>query len=175
MVTETSLDINMTANPSYSITKQKQKQEDQYDYVLHNRSDNAEKRKQDQYEYVIPHNKFEIQHDTIKMDANSSHRRAEGAHDATKPEYNIAIQDNPSYSSVLKDIEAPEDENKHIHTESSSHSMQGAANSAKIVGFATTEEKGVSDDTEDIKINPNPSYDTVSELLNWRIIHPTIK
>ena len=162
MVTETSLDINMTANPSYSITKQKQKQEDQYDYVLHDRLDNAERRKQGQYEYAIPNNKFDIQHDTIKIDANSSHRRVEGAHDATKPEYDIAIQDNPSYSSVLKDIKAPEDESKHIHTESSSHSTQGAADSARIVGFATMEEKGVCDDMEDIKIDPNPSYDTVS-------------
>ena len=143
MVTKTSLDVNMTTNPSYSITTQKQKQEDQY-------------------EYILPNNSFDNQQNIIKMDANSSHRRAEGAHDATEPEYDIVIQDNPSYSSVLKDIKAPEDESKHIHTESSSHSTQGAADSARIVGFATMEEKGVCDDMEDIKIDPNPSYDTVS-------------
>ena len=144
MVTEKGLDINMTANPSYSITEQNQKQEDQCDYVL-------------------PINKFDNQQNTIKIDNNSSHRRAEGAHDAA--EYDIAIQDNPSYSSVLKYIKAPEDESQCIYPESGSDSMQGGAESARILGFATTEEKRVSDDMDDIKINPNPSYDIVSGAI----------
>ena len=143
VVTETSLDINMTTSPSYSVTKQEQKQENQYDNVL-------------------PNSIFNNQQD---MGANSLLRRVEGAHDATEPEYDIAIQDNPSYSSVLKDIKAPEDESKHIHIERSSHSTQGAADSARIIGFATIEKKGVSDDMEDIKIDPNLSYDTVSGVV----------
>ena len=89
-------------------------------------------------------------------DANSSHRRVEGAHDANEPENDIAMQDNLSY------IGTPEDESKHIHTESSLHTTQGAVDSARIVGFATTEEKGVSDDMDDVKVNPNPAYDTLS-------------
>ena len=143
MVTETSSDINMTTSPSYSVTKQEQKQEHKYDYIL-------------------PNSIFNNQQDT---GANSLLRRVEGAHDATESEYDIAIQDNPPYSSVLKDIKAPEDESKHIHIERSSHSTQGAADSARIIGFATIEEKGVSDYMEDIKIDPNPSCYTVSGVV----------
>ena len=35
MVTEAGLDVNMTTNPSYSVTKQKQKQESQYDFMYY--------------------------------------------------------------------------------------------------------------------------------------------
>ena len=40
MYTEMKSDIKMNTNPSYELNKQKQTQEDQYDYVAHDQLDN---------------------------------------------------------------------------------------------------------------------------------------
>ena len=105
-------DIKMNSNPSYSITEQNRKQENQYDYVLHNKISL----------------KDDV-HDTIKMDSNPSYGRAQGcnAYDVTEPEYGVTIQPNPSYISILKEsTKMPEDEDQYGYVETNSQSTQRA-------------------------------------------------
>ena len=145
---EMNSDIKMNTNPSYSITEQNKKQENQYDYVLHNKmslKDDAQ--------------------DTIKMDSNPSYERAQG-YDVTEPEYAAVIQPNPSYSSISKETtKRSEDEDEDGYVETNSQSTQRAGY-LKIIGSTIKEEESVYDnDTEDtgnVKVNPNPSYVSVS-------------
>ena len=113
MVIELNSDVKMDDNPSYNIVTQNQgKQDDQYDYVLHNT--------------------FSIQDntkDTIKMDSNPSYGRVQGcyivADDVTEPDYDVTIQTNPSYNSILKEqtIKMSEDEDQHGYVETNSYSI----------------------------------------------------
>ena len=112
MMIEMNSDIKMNTNPSYSITKQNTKQEDQYDYVLHSKISL----------------KDDVQ-DTIKMDSNPSYGRVQGcnAYDVTEPEYDAAIQPNPSYSSISKETtKMSEDEDQGGYVETNSQSIQRA-------------------------------------------------
>ena len=139
-------DIKMKTNPSYSITEQSRKQ-DQYDYVLHNKISL----------------KNDVQ-DTVKMDSNLSYRRVQ-AHDVTEPEYDAAIQPNPSYNSILKEItKMSEDEDGYVETNSQSTQRAGYL---KVIGSITKEEESAvydndTDETGNVKIDPNPSYNSVS-------------
>ena len=149
MVIEMNSDIKMNTNPSYSITKQNRRKEDQYDYVLHDKLsflDNTQ--------------------DTIKMESNPSYGRVQGcnAYDAG---CDVAIQLNPSYNSISKEtnvIYEQEDEDGYVET-INSLTMQ-KADYHEVTGCTTKEEKLVydaaTDDTDDVKIDPNPSYDAVS-------------
>ena len=143
MVTELNSDVKMSDNPSYSTVTQNRKQEDQYDYVLHN--------------------KFSLQdntQDTIKMDSNPSYGRVQGCntvgYDATEPD--ITIQTNPSYA-----IKETKKEDQHGYVETTLHSTL-AAGYLKVIG--SKEEESVydvaTDDIDNVKISPNPSYDSVS-------------
>ena len=147
---EINSDIKMNTNPSFSITKQSSEQ-DQYDYVLHDKValyDNPQ--------------------GTIKMDTNPSYGRVQSsnAYDLTQPEYDAAIQPNPSYSSMSKETtKMSEDEDEDGYVETNSQSTQ-RADYLKVTGSTTKEEESVydneTDDTSNVKINLNPSYDSVS-------------
>ena len=148
MVIEMNSDIKMNTNPSYSIIKQNRRQEDEYDYVLHDKisfQNNAQ--------------------DTIKMESNPSYGRIQSCN-AYNVGYDIAIQSNPSYSPISKEsIMMYEQEDQDGYVETNSFSMQ-KADYHKVTGCTTKEEKFVYDvatnDMNDVKINPNPSYDSVS-------------
>ena len=140
---ELNSDMKMSTNPSYSITRQNREKEDQYNCALHN--------------------KFLLQNDVqdnIKMDCNPSYGRVQGcnAYDVTEPDYDAAIQPNPSYSSISK-------EKGYGYVESNLQSIQRSG-CLKINGPSTKEEESVydndTDDTDNVEINPNPSYDLVS-------------
>ena len=151
MMIEMNSDVKLNTNPSYSITKQNRKQEDQYDYVLHN--------------------KISLKDDpqaTIMMDTNPSYGRVQGcnAYDVTEPEYDAAIQPNPSYSSISRETtKMSEDEDQDGYVETNPQSTQRAGY-RKVIGSTTKEEESVydndTDDTGNAKINLNPSYDSVS-------------
>ena len=140
----------MSTNPSYRIAKQNRKQENQYDYVLHNKISC----KDDQ--------------DTVKMDSNPSYGRARGCNacDVIEPEYDATIKSNPSYSSTSKEtIKVFEDEDQDGCVETNSQSTQRAGY-LKVIGSTTKEEESFYDNDTDnvgnVEINPNPSYDSVS-------------
>jgi len=139
MVTEmTSED---TSNSSYHSTKQNRKQEDQYDYVFHNK-------------LFLHHN---TQDTAIEMDSNPSYGMVQG-YDETNPDY---VQPNPP---KLQEItEMSEDQDGYVET-----SIQKAG-FLKLIGSTTEEEDAVYDvtivDIGNVKINPNPSYDTVSDSI----------
>ena len=150
-VIEMSSDIMMSTNPSYSIAEQSRKQEDQYDYVLH---DNTALQDDPQ--------------GTFKMDSNPSYGRVQicNAYNVTEPEYDAAIQPNPSYSYFSKDtIKMSEDQDQDGYVETNSQSTQ-IADYLKLIGSTTKEEEFAYDnrnnDANKVETNPNPSYDSVS-------------
>ena len=148
---ELTSDIKMNNNPSYTVTKQDTKQEDQYDY-----------------QYVL-HNKFSLQDDelnsTIKIDSNPSYGRVNSSnavnYNTSEPGCDATIQPNPSYSSAKENAE-DEDEDGYIDTNS-----QGTqrADYLEVIGSTANEEESVFDnDTEDtgkVEVN-NPFYVSVS-------------
>ena len=149
---EMSSDMMMSTNPSYSIAKQSTKQEDQYDYVLH---DNVA-----------------LQDDlqgTIKMDSNPSYGRVQSCNtfDKTEPEHDAAIQPNSSYSSFSKGtIKISQYQDQDGYIETNSQSTQIAGNYLKLIGSTTKKQESIydnrNDDAEKVETNPNPSYDSVS-------------
>ena len=148
-----SSDIMMNANPSYSIAKQSRRQEDQYDYVLH---DNVALQDDPQ--------------GTIKMDSNPSYGRVQicNACDVTEAEHDAAIQPNPSYNCFSKEtikMSEDQDQDQDGYVEIHSQSTQ-IADYLKLIGSTTKEEKLVYDDRNDdadkVETNPNPSCDSVS-------------
>ena len=149
---EMSSDMMMNTNPSYSIAEQSTKQEDQYDYVLH---DNVALQDDPQ--------------GTLKMDSNPSYGTVQicNAIDETEPEHDAAIQPNPSYSSFSKEtIKMSEDQDQDDYVETNSQSTQIAGNYLKLIESTTKEEESIydsrNDDAEKVETNPNPSYDSVS-------------
>ena len=138
--------VNMTTNPSYIITKHNIKQEDQYDNVLQSKSSVQEK-------------------DTIKMDTNPSYGRLPASnaadYDVTEPGHDVAIETNPSYDSVnTKKMSEDEDENGYVETNVNNTQTAGYL---KVIGSTSKEEESVYDvATDDVNINPNPSYESVS-------------
>ena len=145
---ELNCDIRMSTNPSYSITKQDREKVDEFDYGLQSETS---------LEYDIQ--------DTIKMDSNPSYGRVQG-YDKTETEYDAVIQQNPSYSSISKDkLKISEDEDQDGYVDCNSQSTQRAYY-LKITGPTNREKESVYDnDTDDInnvKVNLNPSYDSVS-------------
>ena len=147
MITELSSSADMTTNPSYSITKHNIKQEDQYDNVLQSKSSLQEK-------------------DTIKMDTNPSYGRVPvnnaadyDVTEVTEPDHDVTIETNPSYGSVLKNTKKmSEDEDENGYVETNVNNTQ-TAGYLKIIGPTSKEEESVYDvATDDVNINPNPSY-----------------
>ena len=150
---EMSSDIMMNTNPSYSIAKQNTKQEDQYDYVLH---DNVPL--QDDPQGTI-----------IRMDSNPSYGKVRSCNtfDVTEPEHDAAIQPNPAYSCFSKETtKMSEDQDQDGYVETNSQSTQIAGNYLKLIGSTTKEEESIydnrNDDAEKVETNPIPSYDSVS-------------
>ena len=151
---EMNSDITMNTNPSYGygIPKQMQnRKQDQYDCVLHKKipgQDNTQ--------------------DIIKMDSNPSYESMQNSstvvYDTTKPAVNdITIQPNSSNSSVYKEAATIYDKDGYVET--NSYSAQ-TTDYLKVIGSTTKEEESVydiaTDDTDNVKTNPNPSYDSVS-------------
>ena len=107
MVTEMGSDIKMNTNPSYEVTKQKPKQEPQYDCVAYNQLGNN--------------------HDNIKMDTNPSYGTVHCANSDVviqdNPSYEIVqgansdvvIQDNPSYE-IVQGAHNARDKNEDVHS-----------------------------------------------------------
>ena len=89
VVTEVGSDIKMNTNPSYEVTKQKPKQEPQYDCVAYNQLGNN--------------------HDNIKMDTNPSYGTVHCGNS------DVAIQDNPSYE-IVQGVHNARDKNKDVHS-----------------------------------------------------------
>ena len=145
MVTGMNSNIKMNTNPSYSIIKQNGRQEDEYDDVLCDKitfQDNTE--------------------DTLKMESNPSYGGVQGCN-AFDAGCDVSIQSNPSDSSISKETNMmykQEDEDGYIN----SLSMQ-KADYFMLTGSTTKEEESVydvaTDDTDNVKINLNPSYDSV--------------
>ena len=137
-VTEMTSDLKMSTNPSYNSTKQNRKQEDQYDYVYHSK-------------LFHHHNTQDI---AIKMDSNPSYGVVQD-YDATDPDY---VQPNPPKLQEITKIF--EDQHGYIET-----SIQ-RADYLKLIGSTTEEEDAAydvaTDNIDNVKINPNPSYDTAS-------------
>ena len=136
----------MTTNPSYIITKHNIKQEDHYDNVLQSESSVQEK-------------------DAIKMDTNPPYGRFQAYnaadYDVTKPDHDVTIQTNPCYDSVnTKKISENEDENSCVVTNINNTQT---ASYIKVIGPTRKQEESVYDvATDDVNINPNPSYELVS-------------
>ena len=86
------------------------------------------------YDYVL-HNIISLKDDvqnTIEMDTNPLYGRVQdcNAYDVTEPEYDAAIQTNPSYSSVSKETtkmseDAYEDQDCYIENNSQSTQRAG--------------------------------------------------
>ena len=147
MVFEMNSDIKPSNNLSYGITKRNRKQQNECNYVLHN-------------ENMV---------EAIKMDSNPSYGRVQGR--TNQPEYDVIIQQNPSYSSIPKvTTKMSEDEDQHGYVETGSHTIQNARY-LKVTGSTAKEEEFVYDDVvgdvDIIKINPNPSYDSVSSDVKF--------
>ena len=152
---EITSDIKMNTNYDslYSSIKQSRTYEDQYDYVSH---DNISLQNYAQ--------------NTIKVDTNPSYGRVQGCitYDIPESEYDAAIQPNPLCSSISKEtIQLSEFEDQDGYVETNSLSMQ-KADYLKIIGPSTKEEESIydndTDETDNIKVNPNPSYDSVSDV-----------
>ena len=142
MVIELNPDVKMSDNPSYSIITQNKKQEDQYDYVAHN--------------------KFSLQdntQDTIKMDSNPSYG-VQGCSTSTGPVYDhdVNLQTNPSYNSLKVSTQIPEGEDENGYVETNPQSMRGAGYLNVITSTAKERELDYDVVTDDmINYNPNPS------------------
>ena len=141
-------DIKMSTNPSYSITKQDREKVDQFDYGFQGKISLED----------------DIQ-DTIKMDSNPSYGSVQG-YDKIKAEYDAVIQQNPSYSSISKDkLKISEDEDEDGYVDCNSQSTQRSGY-LKIIGPTNREKESVydndADDIDNVKVNLNPSYDSVS-------------
>ena len=151
MAIELNSNIKMSTNPSYSIPKQDRQKVDQFDYGL-------------QSEISLE----DDTQDTIKMDSNPSYGRVQG-YDKIETEYDAVIQQNPSYSSISKDkLKISEDEDLDGYVDCNSQSTQRSGY-LKIIGPTNREKESVydndADDIDNVKVNLNPSYDSVSESV----------
>ena len=151
MVIELNSDVKMSDNPSYSTVTQNRKQEDQYDYVLHHKFSLLDNTK-----------------DAIRMDSNPSYGRVQSCntvgYDATDPDDDVTIQTSrPAYNTILKETTKDDTEDQHGYVETNVHSTQVAG---YLKGSTTKEEESVYDiaidDIDNVKIDPNPSYESVS-------------
>ena len=98
MVIEMNLYVKMSDNPSYNIITQNKKQEDKYDYVLHNKSPLQDNTKD-----------------------NPSYGRVQGFNTVgTKPVYDVNLETNSCYNSLKESIQMTreEDENGFVETNS---------------------------------------------------------
>ena len=101
------------------------------------------------------------------MESNPSYRRVQGCN-AFNPGCDVAIQSNPSYSSISKEtniVYGQEGEDGYVETINSLRMQK--ADYHEVTGCTTKEEELVYDvatdgGVDDVKINPNPSYDSVS-------------
>ena len=69
------------------------------------------------YDYIL-HGKVSGPQDTIKMDSNPSYGRVQGCNDCdlTEPEYDVAIQSNPSYSFNSKETTKVSEDQGYVKT-----------------------------------------------------------
>ena len=153
MMIEMASDVKMSTNHDslYSSIKQSRTHEDQYDYVLHDE---------------LSHHNYA--QNTIQVDSNPSYGRVQGCitYDIPEPVYDTVIQPNTLCSSISKEAtRMPEVEDQDGYVVTNSQSTQ-RADYLKIIGLFTKEAESVYDndpyDDGDIKVNPNPSYDSVS-------------
>ena len=103
---------------------------------------------------------------TIKMDSNPSYGRVQGCNacDLTEPEYDIAIQSNPSYSFNSEETTKMSEDQDYVETNLQSTQR---ADYLEITGSTAKEEESIydndTDSTGNVQINPNPFiYDSVS-------------
>ena len=149
-ITKSGSDINMTSNPSYDIKKGNKKQEYQtYDYVTPD-------------ELVhFPNNK----QDTVKLDTNLSYGRIQehetSFYDSvTRPEHDVAIQLNPSYTNNLtKTSDNVSDEYVKSDQDYSHSARETEVAYLELIG---AEGLAVAADSANVTINPNPSYESIS-------------
>ena len=154
-VTKSGSDINMTADPSYDINKENIKQEYQsYDNVIPDKFVHLQDNKQD----------------TIKLDTNPSYGRIRECEtsfydsvNAARPEHDVAIELNPSYSSNL--TKTSDDHDGYVKSDQDySHSAKGAdIVYLEQVGPNTKEESpAVAADIVNVTIDPNPTCESMS-------------
>ena len=141
-IAELGSDINMTSNPSYDIIK---KQEHQYNNPTHTE---------------VPQCSFK--QDTIKLDTNPSYGEIQECetlfYDYVNPPLrDVIIQPNPSYSSNSRKIS--EDQNGYVKTDEYRSQSAEETDHLKLIG----PEKGDGNGVDNVKINPNPSYESVSK------------
>ena len=99
MIIEMKSDIKLSTNPSYDITRQNSNQHNKPNYVLYNK-------------HTV---------ETIKMDSNPSYGTVQSGniYDTNQPDYDAAIQPNPSYSSIPKEttkMSEDEDQDGYVET-----------------------------------------------------------
>ena len=117
------------------------------------------------YDYTLHGKVSGPQAATIKMDSNPSYGRVQGCNacDLTEPENDVAIQSNPAYSFNSKETTKMSEDQDYVETNLQSTQR---ADYLEITGFTTKEEESVydndTDNTGNVQINPNPSYDSVS-------------
>jgi len=155
--------INISSNPSYDITKQNRKQECQnYGYVMHDK---------------LFRNSFQDdKQDAVKLDTNPAYGKVQefemSAYDSdntTQPVFDVTIQLNPSYSSNLKPSrKITDDQYDYVNTDQCHSNDAEETGYLKIIGPTTKEEDAVYDvatDDGNVKINPNPSYNKMSDVV----------
>ena len=133
MVIEMNPDVKMSDSLSYNTTTQNKIQEDQYDYVLHNKSPLQDNTK-----------------DTVKIDYNLSYGRVQGFNTVgTKPVYDVNL---PSYNSLKESTQMIKDKDENGCVESNSQTIHGASD-LKVVASTANERELVYDVvTDDNKV-----------------------
>ena len=117
------------------------------------------------YDYALHGNVSGPQATTIKMDSNPSYGRVQGCNacDLTEPEYDAAIQSNPSYSFNSKETTKMSEDQGYVETDLQSTQR---ADYLEITGSTNNKEESVydndTDNTGNVHLNPNPSYNSVS-------------
>ena len=143
-IAELGSDIKMTSNPSYDTIK---KQECQYNNPTHTE---------------VPQCSFK--QDTIKLDTNPSYGEIQECetlfYDYVNPPLceDVTIQPNPSYSSNSRKIS--EDQNGYVKTDVCRSQSAEETDYLKLIG---SREKGDGNGVDNVRITPNPSYESVSK------------
>jgi len=150
--------IIMSSNPSYDIARKQECQN--YDYAMH------DKLFQDSY--------YADKQDTVELDTNPSYGKVQDSdilvydsYNTTQPECGVDTQPNPSYSSNLKPSrKITNDQYDYVKTDQCHSNDAEETDYLKIIEPTTKEEEAAYDtatDDDNVKINPNPCYDTVSD------------
>ena len=140
----------MTNNPSYDTNKQNINQK----YLT--------------YDYATPNEFIHLQQDIIKLDINPSYGRIQNheavfndSNNITESDHDVPIELNPSYSSKLK--KTSEDHDKYVEIDLDHLHSAEAAGYLELIGPTTKEKNQVAAvDTDNVTINPNPSYELMT-------------